>query len=81
VSPEGILPLEFVPTGNWAEVEEVSGEQTWVGRMAELGLRVGCRLQVIRQGSPCLLRLEGCRLSLRRDAGRQIFVRPVAAFS
>jgi Fe2+ transport system protein FeoA len=46
--------------------------------MAELGVRSGCRLQMLQGGSPCLLRVEGCRLSLRGEASMQIFVRPVA---
>jgi ferrous iron transport protein A len=74
-----LLPLEFVPAGEWAEVEEVSGEPHWVTRMAELGLRAGSRLQVVRQGSPCLLRLGSSRLSLRSMASSQILVRLLAA--
>lgn len=78
-NPRGrtLLPLEFIGPGEWAEVAEVSGEAAWVGRMAELGLRSGCRLQVLQPGSPCLLRVGGARLSLRGDDGTQILVRPV----
>jgi ferrous iron transport protein A len=74
-----LLPLDLVETGEWAEVEEVNGGPVWVGRMAELGLRTGSRVQVLRQGSPCLLRIGGSRLSLRGESGAQILVRPVAA--
>jgi ferrous iron transport protein A len=73
-----LLPLELVETGEWAEVKEVCGEPTWVGRMAELGLRVGCRLQVLRRGSPCLLQIGSCRLCLRGECEAQILVRPVS---
>ena len=51
---------------------------TWIGRMAELGVRVGSRLQLLRGGSPCLLQVDGSRLSLRNDWSTQILVRPVA---
>jgi hypothetical protein len=46
--------------------------------MAELGLRIGSRLQILRGGSPCLLLVGESRLSLRNDLNGQILVRPVA---
>src|SRR5262245_48930802 len=73
------IPLEMVCTGECAEIADVHGDPCWVSRMAELGLRVGCKLRVVRQGQPCLLELDGCRLSLRSDAAAQIMVRPVFA--
>jgi Fe2+ transport system protein FeoA len=72
-----LLPLELVNSGEWAEVEEVMGEPAWVGRMAELGVRAGSRVEVVRQGRPCLLRVDGSRFSLRGETGIQILVRPV----
>jgi ferrous iron transport protein A len=74
---DAVLPLELIEAGEWAEVEEVTGTPGWVGRMAELGLRSGSRLQVLRQGSPCLLRVGGSRFSLRGHSGAQILVRPL----
>jgi ferrous iron transport protein A len=74
-----LVPLELLPPGEWAEVEDVVGEPSWVSRMAELGLRVGGRLQMVRQGSPCLLQVGGCRLCVRGECMMQIFVRPVLA--
>ena len=74
---DALLPLELVQSGEWAEVEEVTGAPGWVGRMAELGVRTGSRVQVLRQGSPCLLRIGTSRFSLRGDAGVQILVRPL----
>ena len=73
-----LLPLEMLGTGEWADVAEVSGEACWVGRMAELGLRNGCQLQVLQPGSPCLLQVGGCRLCLRGDDAMRILVRPVS---
>jgi Fe2+ transport system protein FeoA len=49
--------------------------------MGELGLRVGERLKMIRPGSPCMVQVHGCRLSLRGDACMRIMVRPVVAAS
>lgn len=72
-----LLPLELVQSGEWAEVEDIAGEPTWVSRLAELGVRVGSRLQVLRQGKPCLLRIGSSRLSLRDESGIHILVRPL----
>ena len=73
-----LLPLEMLQTGEWADVEEVHGEPAWVGRMSDLGLRIGARLQMVRSGSPCLLQVGDSRLSLRGDWAVQILVRPIA---
>jgi Fe2+ transport system protein FeoA len=79
VNPNLLLPLEVLSGGDWAEIAEVSGEATWVGRMAELGVRTGCRLQMLQPGSPCLFQVGGCRLCLRGDDATQILVRPLLA--
>jgi Fe2+ transport system protein FeoA len=71
------MPLELLQPGEWADVAEVQGEPTWVGRLAELGLCIGCRLQMLQSGCPCLLRVGGCRLSLRADDRQSILVRPL----
>jgi ferrous iron transport protein A len=71
------MPLEEFHLGEWAEVAEVTGEPAWIGRMAELGIRAGCRLRVLRPGSPCLLQIGASRLSLRGQGCSQIMVRPL----
>jgi ferrous iron transport protein A len=76
VTPEPVLPLECLRPGEWAEVCDVCAEPGVVCRMAELGLRPGCRVQVIRAGSPCLVQVGGGRLTLRGEAG-MVLVRPV----
>ncbi len=73
-----VMPLDMLRAGEWAEVEEVSGQDAWVGRLAELGIRPGCRLQVVQPGTPCLLAVGGCKLCLRGGECSQILVRPVA---
>ena len=76
---EPLLPLEMLAPGDWADVSEVTGQPAWVCRMAELGIRPGCRIQILRGGSPCLLLVGGSRLSVRGDQAMQILVRPVPA--
>jgi ferrous iron transport protein A len=74
-----LLPLDMLQTGETAEIAEVLGDASWVGRLAELGLRQGCRLKVLQPGSPCLLQVSDCKLCLRGDDGSSILVRPVAS--
>jgi Fe2+ transport system protein FeoA len=64
--------------GEWADVANVAGDPGWVGRMAELGLREGCRIQMLQSGTPCMLQVAGCKLCLRGDDTSQILVRPLA---
>lgn len=73
-----LLPLDMLRAGEWAEVEEVTGQPGLVGRLAELGIREGSRVQVVQPGSPCLLNVAGCRLCLRPGECTQILVRPIA---
>ena len=73
-----LMPLDMLRTGEVAEVEEVSGLPAWVGRLAELGIRQGCRVRVVQAGSPCLLDVGGCKLCLRGGECSQILVRPVS---
>ena len=74
-----LLPLEYLGRGEWAEIEHVDGEPGWVGRMAELGLRIGSQLRVLQAGSPCLIDVAGCRLCLRGESLMRILVRPMVA--
>jgi ferrous iron transport protein A len=73
-----LMPLDMLQAGEWGEVEEVTGQSAWVNRLAELGIRQGCRVQVVQPGSPCLLNVAGCKLCLRGGECSQILVRPVA---
>lgn len=75
--PDDLLPLEYLHSGEWADVADVSGEPSWVNRLAEMGVRIGCRLRVLQSGSPCLLQVGESRLSLRGDWATQILVRPI----
>lgn len=76
--PTELIPLEYLHTGQWADVAHVAGEPGWVGRLAEMGVRIGSRLCVLQGGSPCLLQIGDSRLSLRGDMATQILVRPIA---
>jgi Fe2+ transport system protein FeoA len=74
-----MIPLDMLRSGEHAEVVEVTGDQAWVCRLAEMGLREGCQLTVLQTGSPCLLKVADCRLCLRGGESSQILVQPVTA--
>jgi Fe2+ transport system protein FeoA len=74
-----LLPLDVLSRGQWADVVDVAGEPGHVCRLAELGLRCGSRVCVLQPGSPCLVQVGGCRLSLRGGDALCILVRPVRA--
>ena len=74
-----LLPLECLRPGEWAEVRDVSGSPDWTGRLAELGVRIGVRIQMLRGGSPCLIQVGGGRLSLRGEQSVGVLVRPEGA--
>jgi Fe2+ transport system protein FeoA len=76
-----LLPLEHLRSGEWAEVADVSGEPGWVGRLAELGVRIGERVCMVQPGCPCLVQLQGGRLCLRGESCSCILVRPVPQVS
>jgi ferrous iron transport protein A len=71
------IPIDMLRSGQWACVADVSGDPQWVSRMAELGLRNGSQIQMIRKGSPCLLKVGTCQLCLRADDSSQILVCPL----
>jgi ferrous iron transport protein A len=72
-----LIPLDMLKPGEHAHVVEVYGDAAWVGRLAEMGLREGCKLQVLQPGSPCLLQVSNCKLCLRGCESSQIMVQPV----
>ena len=74
-----LVPLDMLKSGEFAHVEEVHGDAAWVHRLAEMGLREGCKLQMVQPGSPCLLKVSDCRLCLRHHECSNILVRVVDA--
>jgi Fe2+ transport system protein FeoA len=72
-----LVPLEYLEVGEWAEIAEVAGEPAAVQRLAEFGVRCGCRIHVLQAGSPCLLQLGGVRLSLRSDLATHVLAQPL----
>ncbi|MCC9607265.1 ferrous iron transport protein A [Blastopirellula sp. JC732] len=73
-----MIPLDMLPIGQTAEIADVLGDLNDVKRLAEMGMRCGAVVQVVQQGSPCIVRVNGCSLCFRECAHLQVFVQPVA---
>lgn len=69
-----LIPLDMLAAGEQADVAHISGDLAWINRLAEMGLREGCRLQMLQPGATCLLKLADCKLCLRGHESSQILV-------
>jgi ferrous iron transport protein A len=70
-----LLPVSALRPGQVAEVGELVGPHAQVRRLQELGFRAGALLQMIRRGSPCILRVDGSTLCYREDDSLRVLVR------
>jgi Fe2+ transport system protein FeoA len=70
-----LMPLAVLRRGQVAEVGQLVGAPEQVRRLEELGLRTGARLEMIRSGAPCIIRVEGSKLCVREDGNSRVLVR------
>lgn len=71
-----ILPIDQLRPQEQAQVVDVVGDDDEVHRLSEMGLRSGSHIRMIRPGSPCLLAIDGKRLSIRVRSSTDILVSP-----
>jgi Fe2+ transport system protein FeoA len=74
-----LIPLNLLPPGAFARVDQVVGQAEHVHRMHELGLRDGAAIEMVQSGSPCIIRLAGTKLCFRADELLSVLVRQGAA--
>lgn len=75
---EDILPLELLKANEEASIVELIGDDAQIHRLAEMGLRIGANIRMVRPGAPCLLAIDGKRLSLRLSSDLDVLVATVA---
>lgn len=78
MTPSQDIRLCCLPRGVAATVVAVEGGDEVAGRLADLGLVPGTRLEMLTVaplGDPMLFRLLGYRLALRRDEAERVLVR------
>jgi Fe2+ transport system protein FeoA len=60
-----MIPLRSLPPGQTGQVGEVVGDPRHVHRLHELGLRQGSMVEMIRSGTPCIIRMSGNKMCFR----------------
>lgn len=68
------VPLDMLRPDDQGVIVEMCGNPMHVKRLQEVGIRVGCCVRMVCQGSPCMVCIEGRRLSLRLDQEAEIYV-------
>jgi ferrous iron transport protein A len=70
------IPLTHLAAGQVGEIQQLVGPPERIRRLEELGLRAGARIEIVRAGSPCIIRIGESRLCFREDAQVSVFVAP-----
>ena len=73
-----IIPLELLPAGQWARVDQLVGDDASIHRLSEMGLRHGIIVEMVQPGSPCIVKLMGNKLCIRDANLFQVLVQPGA---
>ncbi len=60
-----LIPIASLLPGQIAEVRHVVGRTEQIRRLEELGVRDGVMLEVVRAGTPCIVRVGGTKLCFR----------------
>ncbi len=69
-----VIPLDRLDSGDSAEVIDVLGRPEQVQRIRELGFHPGTQVQMVRAGSPCIVRLAGQTLCFRANELLRVLV-------
>jgi ferrous iron transport protein A len=81
-----LIPLSTLCPGQSAEIRQVVGQLDQVRRLEELGLRHGVQLEMVRHGTPCIIRIGGqsqhgsfgsSKLCFRQSDLLQVMVTPM----
>lgn len=70
-----IVPLELLPAGAAAHIDQLLGDAESIHRLQEMGLRVGTAVEMVQPGTPCIVRLSGQKLCIREGNLFQVLVR------
>ncbi len=70
-----IVPLSLLAAGEMAEVFAIAGQADQARRLSELGFRAGAAIEMVKPGSPCIVRLESSKFCVRAAELSNILVR------
>lgn len=68
------IPLQMLRQGQRGVVQEVAGNGDHAHRLHEMGLRLGAEIEMVRHGSPCIVRIAGNKLCLRSEELQSVLV-------
>ena len=69
-----LIPLVHMETGSKARIGQVVGHPDQVHRLEELGLRNGTVIEMLQNGSPCIIRFEQSKLCFRPNENVGVLV-------
>jgi Fe2+ transport system protein FeoA len=68
------MKLTELPSGTHAVVERIDAADVAVQRLMAMGLCVGRKVEVVRQGNPLIVRMLGARIGIAGRVARHIIV-------
>ncbi|MEZ6143561.1 MAG: FeoA family protein [Zavarzinella sp.] len=71
-----MIPFAQLTAGEWAEVVEIDGDACYVQHLRELGLHPGTAFQLVRHGSPAMVRVHGSVFAVRFCDECSLWVQP-----
>jgi len=74
-----LVPLRNLAPGQKAKVGKITGDPHHVHRLHELGFHCGTTIEMVRPGSPCIIRMAGHKLCFRHNDALNVLVRPAGA--
>jgi len=69
-----LLPLHCLAPGQKAYVSQFCGSGEQIERMQAMGVREGAEIEVVKSGSPCIIRVENCQLCFRESEALCVLV-------
>ncbi len=74
-----LVPLERLAAGDRARVMQILGCPEQVQRVKEMGIRDGALIEMVRTGTPCIIRTGMQTLCVRGNELLNVLVEPGAA--
>jgi ferrous iron transport protein A len=69
-----VIPLRLLPAGSTATIVEVDGKPDVVSRLHEMGVRPGCDVRMVRQGTACIVAIDNHRFGFRGADAAHVLV-------
>jgi Fe2+ transport system protein FeoA len=69
-----MIPLAHMAIGTKARIGQLVGQPDQVQRLEELGLRHGTTIEMLQNGSPCIIRFEQSKLCFRPNEALGVMV-------